>query len=171
MFLLTGSSSPRSIPEFLQNLDTSIMMRGFPSGSVVKNLPSNARNARDRLDPWVGAIRWSMRWQPIPVFLPGKYHGQRSLAGYSSWGHRVGLSWTTERTDHQCMGSRVCLMLCGCSRQACSQPERVHSHSWVKPSPMGSSRLHGGQDVRSTAWRRKNEFWGGASQSQSYQRN
>ena len=26
-------------------------------------------------------------WQPTPVFLPGESHGQRSLAGYSSWGH------------------------------------------------------------------------------------
>ena len=29
---------------------------------------------------------WSRKWQPTPVFLPGKSHGQRSLAGYSSWG-------------------------------------------------------------------------------------
>ena len=27
-------------------------------------------------------------WQPIPVFLPGESHGQRSLRGYSLWGHR-----------------------------------------------------------------------------------
>ena len=30
------------------------------------------------------------KWQPTPVFLPGKSHGQRSLAGYSTWGRRVG---------------------------------------------------------------------------------
>ena len=29
------------------------------------------------------------KWQPTPVLLPGKYHGQRSLVGYSPWGHRV----------------------------------------------------------------------------------
>ena len=29
---------------------------------------------------------WSKKWQPTPVFLPGKSHGQRSLAGYSPWG-------------------------------------------------------------------------------------
>ena len=28
------------------------------------------------------------KWQPIPVFLPGKSHGPRSLAGYSPWGHK-----------------------------------------------------------------------------------
>ena len=31
---------------------------------------------------------WRREWQPIPVFLPGKSHGQRSLAGYSPWGHK-----------------------------------------------------------------------------------
>ena len=28
------------------------------------------------------------KWQPIPVFLPGKSHGQSSLVGYSPWGHK-----------------------------------------------------------------------------------
>ena len=36
-----------------------------------------------RFDPWVGKISWRRKWQPTPVFLPGKSHGQRSLAGYS----------------------------------------------------------------------------------------
>ena len=31
-------------------------------------------------------IPWSKKWQPTPVFLPGKFHGQRSLTGYSPWG-------------------------------------------------------------------------------------
>ena len=38
-------------------------------------------------DPWVGKIRWRREWQPIPVFLPGEFHGQRSLVGYSPWDH------------------------------------------------------------------------------------
>ena len=29
---------------------------------------------------------WSRKWQPTPVFLPGEFNGQRSLAGYSPWG-------------------------------------------------------------------------------------
>jgi len=37
-------------------------------------------------DPWVGKIPWRRKWQPIPVFLPGKSHGQESLEGYSPWG-------------------------------------------------------------------------------------
>ena len=36
--------------------------------------------------PWVGKIPWRRARQPTPVFLPGKSHGQRSLAGYSPWG-------------------------------------------------------------------------------------
>jgi len=34
-------------------------------------------------DPWVGKISWRRKWQPTPVFLPGKSNGQRSLMGYS----------------------------------------------------------------------------------------
>ena len=37
--------------------------------------------------PWVGKIPWERKWQPTPAFLPGQPHGQRSLTGYSPWGH------------------------------------------------------------------------------------
>ena len=37
-------------------------------------------------DHWVGYIPWRTEWQVTPVFLPGEFHGQRSLAGYSPWG-------------------------------------------------------------------------------------
>ena len=39
-------------------------------------------------DPWVGKISWRREGQPTPVFLPGEFHGQRSLVGYSPWGHK-----------------------------------------------------------------------------------
>jgi len=39
-------------------------------------------------DPWIGKIPWRRKWQPNPVFLLGKSHGQRSLAGYSPWGSK-----------------------------------------------------------------------------------
>ena len=38
------------------------------------------------LSPWVGRPPWRRKWQPTPVFLPGKSHGQGSLVGYSPWG-------------------------------------------------------------------------------------
>ena len=37
---------------------------------------------------WCLAFFWKRKWQPTPVFLPGEFHGQRSLAGYSSWSHK-----------------------------------------------------------------------------------
>ena len=64
--------------------------------TVVKNLPANAGDARDcRFDPWVGKIPWNRKWQPALIFLPGKSHGQRSLAVYSPWDHKE--SDTTEQ--------------------------------------------------------------------------
>ena len=61
----------------------------LPGGSAVKNLPTMqeiAYNAGDCLqcrrcgfDPWVGKILWKRKWQPTPVFLPGKSHGHRRL--------------------------------------------------------------------------------------------
>ena len=54
-------------------------------GLVVRiHLPSK----RCGFDPWVGRIPWRRKSQPTPVFLPGKSHGQRSLAGYSPQGHK-----------------------------------------------------------------------------------
>ena len=38
--------------------------------------------------PWVGKMAWRRKWQPTPVFLPEKFHGQRIPAGYSPWGHK-----------------------------------------------------------------------------------
>ena len=52
---------------------------------TVKNLPTMQRPG---FDPWVRKIPWRRKWQPTPVFLPGDSHGQRSLVGYSPWGHK-----------------------------------------------------------------------------------
>ena len=41
---------------------------------------------RCRFNPWLRQIPWRRKWQPTPVFLPGKSHGQRSLVVYSPWG-------------------------------------------------------------------------------------
>ena len=62
---------------------------GFSGGSVVKNPPASAGSTGDTgwrvrvrvRSSWVGKIPWRRKWQPTPVFLPGKSHGQRSLAG------------------------------------------------------------------------------------------
>ena len=49
----------------------------------IKNLPAVQET---QFDPWVGKIPWRRKWQPTPVSLPGKSHGQRSLVGCSPWG-------------------------------------------------------------------------------------
>ena len=43
------------------------------------------RHRRREFSPWVRKIPWRKNWQSAPVFLPGKFHGQRSLVGYNSW--------------------------------------------------------------------------------------
>ena len=55
---------------------------------VVKNLPPNAGDTKDRFDPWIGKIPWRRKWQSIPVFLPRGSHKQRSQVGYNPWGHK-----------------------------------------------------------------------------------
>ena len=44
------------------------------------------RHRRQKFDPWIRKTPWSRKWQPTPVFFPGKFHGHRSLVGYSPWG-------------------------------------------------------------------------------------
>ena len=43
---------------------------------------------RPRFNPWVRKNLWRRKWQPSPVFLPGKSHGERSLVGYNLWGRK-----------------------------------------------------------------------------------
>ena len=67
----------------------------FPAPSSVTSFPGGAsgkehicqcrRRKRHGFDPWVGKIPWRRVGQPTPLFLPGKFHGQRSLVGYSPW--------------------------------------------------------------------------------------
>jgi len=55
---------------------------------MVKNLPANAEMLETGFNPWVRMITWRRKWQPTPVFFPGKSHGQKSLVGHSPWGHK-----------------------------------------------------------------------------------
>ena len=60
-------------------------MKGFSRSSVGKE---SACNTGDGSIPGDGKIPRRRKWQPIPVFLPGESHEQRSLAGCNSWGHK-----------------------------------------------------------------------------------
>ena len=58
----------------------------FLSGSVIKSPPVMQETW---FPSWVEKIPWRRKWQLTPVFLPGKSHGQTSLAGYSPWGFKT----------------------------------------------------------------------------------
>ena len=90
-----------------------------PSGSVVKNSPAIQETGDMGLIP--GKIPWRRAWQPTPVFLPGKSHGQRSLAGCSPWGRKE--SDTAEATEHaRVVHARV----------------HMHTHTHTHTDPTGS---------------------------------
>ena len=60
----------------------------FPGGTNDKEPTCQCgRHRSPEVDPWVGKILWKRKWQCIPVFLSGKFHGQKSLEGYSPLGH------------------------------------------------------------------------------------
>ena len=72
---------------------------GLPWWLRGKESAYNAEDPGDRFDPWVGKIPWRRAWQPTPVFLPGEFHGQRSLRGTV---HGVAELDMTEMTGHTC---------------------------------------------------------------------
>ena len=82
------------------------------------------RHKRHGFDPWVRKIPWSRKWQPTPVFLPGKVHGPRSLVGYSSWDCRE--VDTTEPLS-TCVYSSINYNSMICKQLNCSSTDE-----WVK---------------------------------------
>ena len=60
-----------------------LLLKGPQVAQMVKNLPAVQETSVQSL---VRKIPWRREWQPTPVFLPGEFHGQRSLVGYSPWG-------------------------------------------------------------------------------------
>ena len=68
------------------------LQEGFPGGTSGKVPTCQCRRCkRCRFDPWVRKILWRKKWQPTPVFLCGKSHGQRS---WQATVHEVTKSWT-----------------------------------------------------------------------------
>ena len=65
------------------------MIKNLPlGGSLWFMILLNLKYKRPGFDSWVGKILWRSTWQPISEFLPGQFHGQRILTGYSPWGHK-----------------------------------------------------------------------------------
>ena len=63
------------------------------------------RRERCWFNHWAEKIPWSRKWQCTPVFLPGKFHGQRRLAGCSPWGLRE-----LDMTEHACTRHKITTM-------------------------------------------------------------
>ena len=72
---------------------------------VVKNRPASARG-RLWFCVWMGKIPWRRKWHPSPVFLPVKFHGQRSLSGYSPWDCKES-DMTENSTTHRFRISKI----------------------------------------------------------------
>ena len=68
--------------------------------SYVSMKSKNGTGRKDKLQVCFSSLGhfWVRKWQPTPVFWPWKSQGQRSLVGYSLWGHKE--SDTTELTTH-----------------------------------------------------------------------
>ena len=70
-----------------------LQSKGFPGGSDSKESACNAGDPGSI--PGSGRFPWRRDRLPTPVFVPGEFHGQRSLVGYSRWSRKE--SDTTER--------------------------------------------------------------------------
>ena len=86
----------------------SLRCRGLPWWLSGQKIYLQSR--RLRFDPWVKKNPWRRKWQPTPVFLLGKAHGQRSLAGYSPWGCKE--SDTSEHEHRQAYRGNIFTNIC-----------------------------------------------------------
>jgi len=71
-----GDGIPAELFKILKDNAIKVLLR-WCSGKEYTH--QRRRHKRHRFDVWVWKIPWSRKWQPIPVFLPGKFHGERSL--------------------------------------------------------------------------------------------
>ena len=70
----------------LRDCHTSLHVKGLPKWLSSKEFACQCKRIRRcKFDPWVEEIPWRSKWQIVPVFLLGKFHGQRSLGGCRLW--------------------------------------------------------------------------------------
>jgi len=66
---------------------SALLILGFPGDSDSKEPTCQCRShKRPGFKPRVAKIPWRREWLPTPIFLPGEFHGQRSLMGYNPCG-------------------------------------------------------------------------------------
>ena len=96
------------------------------------------RCKRCEFDPWAGKIPWGRKWQPTPVFLPEKFHGQRCLVAYIPWGHK-GIDTTEQlctqthfHTQIICTSIIIYILEVGVEGQdLCMSPEPDHAGTLI----------------------------------------
>ena len=91
---------------------TVLVHGGYGASLVAQTVKCLPAMGGPGFDSWVGKIPWRRKWQSTPALLPGKSHRQRSLIGYSPWGHKE--LDTTERLHYggyvsMCVYTCVCL--------------------------------------------------------------
>ena len=103
-FLLTVVKQHQPFLKTAAELEMGSPKEGVPWWLSGKESACQCR--RHRFSPWVGKSPWSRNWQPTPVFLPAKPHGQRGLVGLWSMGlPRVRHDWATKH-QHSNNGKR-----------------------------------------------------------------
>ena len=103
---------------------------------MIKNLPAIQR---PMFYSCVRKIPWRRKWQPTPVFLPGEFHRQRSLVGYSPWGRTE--SNMTERLSltHSLIITSFKPLFTQCERGAKQSQENSKRHLWQQSNPSNRS--------------------------------
>ena len=86
LLLLNANNSKLCTLFYTYNFHYLVCILGLPWW--VSDKEFTCQYSRFGFYPWVRKIPWRREWQPILVFLPGEFHGWRSLAGYSLWGHK-----------------------------------------------------------------------------------
>ena len=125
-----------------RDLERSAVILGLPWWRSGKDSSCQYRSCRTcRFDPWVGKILWRRKWQPTPVFLPGKAHD-----GGAWWATVHGVTESQTRLSEQhfhfhhsvlfaVLVTKSCLTLC--NPMDCSPPD---------------SSLHGLSQARKLEW-------------------
>ena len=85
--IFKDSSGSKSLISYLST-EQGLLFYGLPWWLRRWRIQSACNVGGPRVNCWVWKMPWRREWQPTPVFLPGKSHGQKNLVVYSPWGHK-----------------------------------------------------------------------------------
>ena len=116
-----------------------VSLEGLPSGK--ESTCQCRRHTRHGFNPWLGKILGNRKWQPVPVFFPGKFHGERNVVGYSPWGRneldtteRVRTHTHTHTHTNTHTRTSVSVLLTRCSKVFIDMPGKAIPRTAVKSS-------------------------------------